>query len=242
MKRLTALTLFLLLLASCKKREEPVLPPGLLDSQGRPLNQAAPAPPPAPIAAPSNEPSTYDFERPANPGPGALTAPSADSTGSADPQPATADAGAQARDLNAEFSAQLGRLSTCVDAAKAATQPQGKLVISVVASVMATGTVLRARIDAPGQPDGARSCMERAVTSLRLAGDVPDAPLRVTGSTEIQVQAAVVPDAGTAAAPPLGPLPAAKNPNIARPVPGDVARPEPGDVARPEPPDLAGPP
>lgn len=227
--------LLLLSITGCgKKREEPVRPPGLLDSQGRPLNLTAPAPEPLRAAPPPSPDPGYDFERAPEPGPGALTAaPTAVQTATGQPSP-QAPSPAEAkppRDLSAELSSQLGRVQNCIDLAKAAAQPDGRLVVSVDAYVLGTGRVSRATIDAPGQPDTSRACVEREVLAVRLPADVPNAPLRVTASTEIRVKATAPPDAGVQGRSP-GQVPT--NP--------DIAQPERGDVAKPETPDLAGPP
>jgi hypothetical protein len=200
----------------------------LVDSQGKPLMVN---PPPAPTARPPSAPeppASYDFERPTR-------APSvADNLGVDAPDAPTteppADSG-PARDLSAELSAALAPVTRCVDLAQAAGQPDGRLVVSVSAYVLASGRISRATIDALGQPVAALSCLEREVLTIKLRDPVAGAPINVRGSTEVQVRA-VAPHAPAAPLPP----PMAPNP------PADVAQGQADDIARPDQADQAGPP
>lgn len=215
--------------AACRRAETPAPPPGLVDSEGRPISAARPAQP-APAPPPRGpEPAVYDFERPAP-----QAAPSvAQNLGMA--PPAAAAAGEQTgsaanRDLSAELSSALDQMTDCVDAAEAAKQPNGRLVVSVSAYVMGTGSISRATIDAPGQPAGALSCLQRRVLAAKLREPIAGAPINVKGSAEVEIKS-------------VGPRPTEAPPSPpARPA-GDVARGEPGaDIARPDQTDLAGPP
>lgn len=214
--------------SGCKREETPARPPGLLDSEGRPIVVAPPSEPPR--AAPAPEPpAVYDFEQPSRePAPSAAQNlgmhPPASTGGSAQA------AGAGRRDLPAELSSALNQLTDCVDPAQAAKQPNGRLVIAVSASVMGTGSISRATIEAPGQPPEALACLQRGALALKLAEPVPGAPLNVKGRTEVEVKA-------------VGPKPAAAAPQPPSPPTNpDVARSQPDDMARPDPADLAGPP
>jgi hypothetical protein len=210
--------------AACRRAETPPTPPGMLDSEGKPIQArpAAPAPPAAPRAP---EPTVYDFERPAPPAPSA-----AQNLGMAPSAAAATQPSEPARDLSAELSAALNQMTDCVDAAQAAQRPNGRLVVSVSAYVMGTGGISRATIDAPGQPAEALACFQRRLLAAKLREPVVGAPINVRGSAEVEVKAA-------------GPRPTATTPPAAPAAPaGDVARGEPGDVARPDQSDLAGPP
>jgi hypothetical protein len=227
--------------AGCKKRETVELTPapGIGNALVRP---AAPSTTPAPTTPEPVEHTVYDFERTGIPtDPGALTV--ADS-GAAPPAPVPSEPEAPPRDLAAELSSALSGASSCVDVAKVAAQPGGKLTISVTTTVLGTGALSRPEVKAPGQPQDALRCLEQQVASLKLDGDIPDAPLRVTASTELQVKAVGGTTAGmTGGTSSNAPAPAPTNPDIARaPTNPDIARPEPPDYAKPEPPDLAGPP
>jgi hypothetical protein len=224
------LALASLLSAACSRAEKPVPPPGLLDSEGRPI-VSAPPPQPAPAAQAPVQPTVYDFERPAP----SSSAPSAAQNLGMSP-PATTGGGVQAagagsRDLSAELSAKLNQMTDCVDAAQAATQPNGRLVVAVSAYVLGTGSISRATIDAPGQPATALDCLQRGVLAIKLPEPVVGAPINVKGSAEVEIKA-------------VGPRPTGAAPTAAPAAPrGDVARGQPGaEVARPDQADLAGPP
>jgi hypothetical protein len=229
--------LLLTLGAGCKEREVKVAPPGIGGSGYRPKPaQATPTPSVEPVAP---EPTTYDFERGIPTDPGALTAPAPAPVAAVAPDAATEDAG-EPRDLSDELSTALAGLTSCVDLPKAAALPDGTLTISVTASVAASGALLRIEsVTAPGQPDTAKRCISQQAANLRLAPDVPGAPLRVSGSTTLRVKAATPSPAPTSGQADAGvvnryPAPVRLNP--------DIAKPEPPDFAKPEPPDLAGPP
>jgi hypothetical protein len=228
--------------AGCKKSEtvELTSAPGIGNTMIAPT---APVTAPAPTAPEPPQRTVYDFERTGIPtDPAALTV--ADS-GAAQPAAGPSEPVAPPRDLAAELSSALSTAPSCADLAKVAAQPGGKLTISVTTTVLGTGSLSRSEVKAPGQPPEALRCLEQLVASLKLDGDIPDAPLRVTASTELQVKAV---GGGTTAGITGGtassaPAPAPTNPDIARaPTNPDIARPEPPDFAKPEPPDVAGPP
>lgn len=223
------LALASILSVACSRAEKPALPPGLLDSEGKPIVTPAPAPPAPPAQAPS-QPTVYDFERP-SPNP---SAPSAAQNLGMNP-PATAGGGVQAagsggRDLSAELSSKLNQMTDCVDPALVATRPNGRLVVSVSAYVLGSGSISRATIDAPGQPASALECLQRRVMATKLPDPVAGAPINVKGSAEVEVKA-------------VGPRPTGAQAPAAPAAPsGDVARGQPDDMARPDQADLAGPP
>lgn len=212
---------------ACKKNEEyQPRPPGLIDSEGKPVVAAPITPPPEPPPA-VEPPTVYDFER-GTADPGSLSAkpPATGLTpGNALGAPA-ADAGAPARDLASELSAALAPASSCIDVAQAAAQPEGRLTISVSAYLQGSGRVSRATVTAPGQPAAALSCIEKLATGLTLRAPIPNAPVQVSGTTQLQVRSAnAAGGQGTTAG-------------------GNAVRPQPTnpDIAQPEPGDLAGPP
>jgi hypothetical protein len=218
----------LLLCAGACSKSEPYQPPppGLRDSEGKPIVPAPVKPPPT--LAPAPEPPTvYDFER-GTADPGALSAkppPSGLAPGNALGTVGT-DAGGPPRDLSGELSSALAPASNCVDVGQAAAQPEGRLTISVSAYLQGSGRVSRATVTAPGQPPAALSCIEKLVLGLSLRAPIPDAPVQVSGTTQLQVRSA----GGTGGQ---------------APTPGSVpVRPQPSnpDIAKPEPEDLAGPP
>jgi hypothetical protein len=220
------LALALLLSTACSRAaEKPVPPPGLLDSEGKPL-APAPSAPVAPAQGPA-QPTVYDFERPA-PSPAANTAQNLGMSPPAGRAPAGAGGN---RDLAAELSSALNQVTDCVAPAEAAKQPSGRLVVNVSAYVLGTGSISRATVDAPGQPADALACLQRRVMAIKLAEPVPDAPTNVRGSTTVEIKA--VGPKPTAATPPPTKPPA--NPNVARGEPG-------AELARPDQADLAGPP
>lgn len=222
------LALASLLSAACSRTDTPAPPPGLLDNDGKQIASPPPAPPAAPAPAPI-QPTVYDFERPAPP-----DIPSAAQNLGMTP-PATAGGGVQPagtgnRDLSAELSAKLNQMTDCVDPAQAATQSNGRLVVTVSAYVLGSGSISRATIDAPGQPATALACLQRRVLATKLAEPVAGAPINVKGSAEVEIKA-------------VGPRPAGAAPPAAPAAPnGDVARDQPDDMARPDQTDLAGPP
>jgi hypothetical protein len=216
---------------ACKSKEaaQPV-PPGLLDENGRQIVAPRPKPVEPTEATPQPEaPTVYDFERATTPpDPGALSArppPTGLSPGAALGAGLNDDAGGPARDLNGELSGLLSPLSSCVDVAQAALQPDGRLTIAVTAYVQATGRVSRATVTAPGQSSGALSCMEKQVVALALRGPVPNAPTQVTGSTQLQIRAART-GGGQPPAPNAYPI-------AAQPSNADMAKPDPGETAGP---------
>lgn len=221
----------LILSAACTTPESKQLrPPGIGPNRGAPAVQPAPTPS---VEQRPAEPTTYDFERAVPSDPGALAAQRQPApTAATQPTPT---AGPARRDLANELSTALAGLNSCVDVAKAAQQPDGKLTISVTAMVLASGALGRPEVSAAGQPETALRCLNQQVGNLRLAPDVPDAPQRVSASTTVQVKAVgnpANPAQPAGAAPAIPPAPT--NP--------DVARPEPTDLAKPDSPDLAGPP
>ncbi len=228
-RSLHSLTCVALLLCAgaCKKSEEyQAPPPGLRDSAGKPIVVSAPIkPPPEPAPAPE-PPTVYDFER-GTADPGSLSArqpPSGLAPGNALGAP-VADAGAPQRDLSSELSAALAPASNCIDVAQAAAQPEGRLTISVSAYVQGSGRVSRATVTAPGQPAGALSCIEKLALGLSLRAPVPNAPVQVSGTTQLQVRSAggTGGQATTTGGQPVRPQPS--NPDIAKPEPGDLAGP-----------------
>lgn len=222
------LALAVLLSVACKREEQPVPPPGLLDSEGRPI-VAAPAPKPPPAAPAAEPPTVYDFERPAPP-PAPTTAQNLGLRPSATAGGGVEVAGTGSRNLSVELSTALNQVTDCVDAAQAAKQPNGRLVVSVSASVMGTGSISRATLDAPGQPPEALACLQRRVLAIKLAEPVPGAPISVKASAEVEIKA-------------VGPKPTASTPPAPTPPANpDVARGRPDDMARPDQTDLAGPP
>jgi hypothetical protein len=223
------LALASLLSAACSRAEKPVPPPGLLDSEGKPV-VSAPPPAPAPVAQAPSPPTVYDFERPAS----SPSAPSAAQNLGMSPPGTTGDgaqaAGAGSRDLSAELSAKLNQMTDCVDLAQAAAQPSGRLVVAVSAYVLGSGSISRATIDAPGQPATALECLQRRVLALKLPEPIVGAPIHVKGSAEVEIKA-------------VGPRPTgAASPTAPAAPSGDVARGQPDDMARPDQTDLAGPP
>jgi hypothetical protein len=209
--------------AACGRREEPRREMGMPDA---PQPSRAQPTTPAPRRQVS-QPSAYDYDRPSSYDTTASTQP-VPQGGAVAPRGALPDTAAP-RDLSSELSSALAGTSECVDLAQAAKQPGGKQTISVSAVVLGTGTISRASVQANGQPAAALTCIERAVLAMKLGAPVPDAPVTVRATTEVQVRAA--PPAAPTTAPPA---PARLNP--------DIARPEPGDMARPDQADLAGPP
>jgi hypothetical protein len=217
------LALALWMSAACSRApEQPVPPPGLLDTEGKPLAPAPPAPvAPARSAA---QPTVYDFERPQPSAP----ASTAQNLGMK-PPPGQAQAAGSNRDLAAELSSALNQVTDCVAPAEAAKQPHGRLVVNVSAHVLGTGSISRATVDAAGQPPDALACLQRRVMALKLAEPVANAPVHVQGSTVVEIKA-VGPKPTTATTPPPSPPP---NPNVARGEPGEVARPDQADLAGP---------
>jgi hypothetical protein len=230
--------LALTLATGCKKdKPELVRQPGIGDAM---KNVIQPSVAPAASAPPASpERTTYDFER------GIPTDPSALTAANPAPETAPADAGPEpeARDLASELSQALAGATGCADVVQVAAQPGGKLTISVTATVLATGTLSRVEARAPGQPASAVRCVEQLAAGIKLAPDVPNAPVRIQGSTDMQVKAVGGAGGTTGANPGAAPAPAPTNPNIAvSEKNADIARPEAPDFARPEPPDVAGPP
>lgn len=233
MIRRLALATLILLCGGCKKREAaPLNPPGAVDSEGRPIyvgpvKTEQPAQPSAPARTPE-PPTVYDFERgAADPGslstrPGQPASPKA-----AQPAQPTQPASTPpaARDLNAELSAKLAPMSSCLDLALAAAEPDGRVTISVAAYLQASGRVSRATVTAKGQPASALACIERQVLALSMASPIANAPVQVNGSTQLQIRSVGADAGSTAAAGANVPTPAATNPDLAKPEPGEVAGP-----------------
>jgi hypothetical protein len=216
----------------CKKRApaQP-LPPGLLDENGQQRQaEQIKQPEPAQATETPEPPTVYDFERQqAAPDPAALSAklpPSGLAPGKALDLIASEDAGAPARDLDAELSNALSTVSNCVDVVQAAARPDGRLTISVNAYVQGSGRVSRATVTAPGQPASALSCIEKLVLAVTLQAPVPSAPVQVKGTTQLQIRSAGgTRDAGLSRGDTTPIMPHPTNPDIARPEPGDVAGP-----------------
>lgn len=216
--------------ASCGRKDDVQLQnqPGLLDPEGNTRKPAPIAPKPY-KPAPGPEPFANDYR------PQPVEAPVL-------PAAAQPDAGAepdatQARDLDAELSTAMARVTSCVDLPAAAAQRDGRLVVSASAVVLATGRISRVNVAAPGQPPSALSCLQREVLSLRLPDGVPGAPLTVRGTTELTVKPAraQVADAGTPPAIPVAPtVPVTpSNPNLAQPQADDMAKPDTEGLAGP---------
>jgi hypothetical protein len=229
--RVALLMIALCASAGCKKRgpAQP-LPPGLLDENGQPRQAEVIKPPePAQATETPEPPTVYDFERQQPVDPGALSAklpPSGLAPGNALDLPASDDAGAPQRDLDAELSNALSNVSNCVDVVQAAARPEGRLTISVNAYVQGSGRVSRATVTAPGQPASALSCIEKLVLAATLQPPVPNAPVQVKASAQLQIRSASGGrDAGLARGDTTPIMPHPTNPDIAKPEPGDVAGP-----------------
>lgn len=218
-------------LSSCKGDKPQVLQErGIRDSNGQLLRYDTPAPPPPKAAA---APRPDPFGTPAfAPAP----APTAPTPADAAAQEDVGDAGSD-RDLSAELSSALTSVTSCVDLPRAAQQPDGRLVIRVSASVLGSGRISRLSVMAPGQPNAALSCMEREALRITLRDGVPNAPINVTGTTELQIKNAGAVDAAVRPSP----VPVAPTEPV---VPGNpnVAQPDTQDIARPDTESLAGPP
>lgn len=228
MNRHVLLAVGVLATASCGKDETKFQnQPGLLDEHGN-TRKPPPAPPVTRPAQPAPEPFADDYRPP----PVAQAAPVV-----AEPIDAAVE-DAPPRDLGAELSALLPRITSCVDLAQAAMQRDGRLVVTASAVVLGTGSISRATISAPGQPPGAIACLQQQILTLSLADGVPGAPLSVQGTTELTVKPVRMqaPDAAVASPIPTGP------PIPVAPRGTDVAQPQADDMARPVNDGLAGPP
>jgi hypothetical protein len=83
-------------------------------------------------------------------------------------------------------------------------------------------------VTAPGQPAAALSCIQKLVLGLSLPAPIPEAPVQVSATTQLQVRSAggTGGTGGQATTPggvPVRPQPS--NPDIAQPEPGDLAGP-----------------
>jgi hypothetical protein len=202
----------------------------LLDENGQ-QRQAEQIKPPEPAQATETPepPTVYDFERQPRTDPAALSAkppPSGLAPGNSLDLIASDDAGAPQRDLDAELSSALSAVSNCVDVVQAAARPEGRLTISVNAYVQGSGRVSRATVTAPGQPASALSCIEKLALAATLQAPVPNAPVQVKGTTQLQIRSAGgTGGAGLSRGDTTRIMPHPTNPDIAKPEPGDVAGP-----------------
>lgn len=169
------------LLALACGKDQPPMPRGVTGSDRGEIVEAEPAPEPAKEEQ-APEPRLSGLPSPFAPGPGDLS-PTTPTT------PARTEAAAPeapARDLGAEL-ADLARAPGCIDLAAAASQPGGKLTVSVSAYVLETGRITRATVSAPGQPAAALRCAERRITGAGLKGPIPSGAGNVSGIATLEV-------------------------------------------------------